>query len=62
MEKIAEAEEYGQVGSTVTETVNDFEKRHLDLGLVIFKADGDVAVLIHAEEAVTPGLDAVEFG
>ena len=62
VQQVAETEENRKVGAAVAEAVDDFEERDLGLGFVVFKADGDVAGLVDAEEAVAPGLDAVEFG
>ena len=62
MEQIAETEEHRQVGASIAQAVDDFEERDLGLCLVILKAHGDMAVLVHAEEAVAPGFDTVELG
>ena len=62
MQQVAETEEHGQVGAAVAQAVDDFEERDLGLGLVVLETNGDVAGFVDAEEAVAPGVDAIELG
>ena len=65
MKEIAEAEEDGEVGAAVAETLDDVMERNLaGLGLpfVDGKPDGHVTVFVHTEKPVSPGIDAIEGG